>query len=202
MGLRYSQCLDPDGVDNDFPDHPIHSKQVFCAHPCYDGLGYGSSEVEDDDDDCDTGSRFPVFYARGPTTRFLYSHSPRFMAASSSLSRSKPLFRKTSKYNKNGIAITYGCGQCLTHLSSSNQIISDQYTGKTGDALLINSVVNVVLGEPEVREMTSGLYTVCDIKCHQCHKLLGWKYIKSHQASQKFKEQRYILEINNMKVVA
>ncbi|KAH3668037.1 hypothetical protein OGAPHI_001791 [Ogataea philodendri] len=144
MGLRYSQCLDPDNVDSEYNDQVLLSRQSYCPHPCYDH--HGSSEEEED---CETEPR-----------------------------------------------------QCLTHLSSSNMIISDEYTGKTGDALLIYNVVNVLFGEPEVREMTSGMYTVCDIKCHQCHKLLGWKYLKSHQTSQKFKEQRYILEINNMKVVA
>jgi rRNA maturation protein Nop10 len=33
-----------------------------------------------------------------------------------------------------------------------------------------------------------------DIHCTQCGKVVGWKYVKAFESSQKYKEGRYILE--------
>ncbi|VEU20758.1 DEKNAAC101757 [Brettanomyces naardenensis] len=112
------------------------------------------------------------------------------------IARPNPFFRRHHKYNINGRAITYACSDCLTHLSSSNLIISDRYHGATGDALLIYDVVNVQMGPPQLRRMTTGVYTVCELLCRQCGKYLGWKYLKSSDSTQKFKEGRFILEVD------
>lgn len=95
-------------------------------------------------------------------------------------------------------ATTYGCSECRTHLSTSSLIISKDYRGKTGDAYLMDKVVNVVQGDREFREMTTGRYLVSDTLCHQCGHRVGWKYHHTDTKSQKFKEGRYILEVGTI----
>lgn len=94
--------------------------------------------------------------------------------------------------------VTYGCRRCRTHLSSSTQIMSKDYRGKTGDAFLMTRVVNVIEGSVETRPMITGDYLVCDILCHWCKSLLGWKYLESERKDQRYKEGKYILEVKTI----
>lgn len=89
----------------------------------------------------------------------------------------------------------YGCGHCRTHLSSSNHILSKDYCGKTGDAYLMRKVINVTEGCKETRCMITGRYVVCDIYCHTCKNLVGWKYLLSETRDQNHKEGKFILEL-------
>ena len=50
------------------------------------------------------------------------------------------------------------------------------------------------MGPAEDRNMTTGLHTVRDINCDKCSATLGWKYDKAFEASQRYKEGKYILE--------
>ncbi|KAG0669072.1 hypothetical protein C6P45_004144 [Maudiozyma exigua] len=90
---------------------------------------------------------------------------------------------------------TYACKNCRTHLSSSQEIMSRDYRGKTGDAYLMSKLVNIEEGLQETRVMMTGEYLVCDINCSWCHQLIGWKYLKSDTLSQRYKEGRYIMEL-------
>ena len=54
--------------------------------------------------------------------------------------------------------------------------------------------VNVLCGPEEERLLMTGLHTVCDLACMGCHRVLGWKYLKAHEPSQKYKEGKFILE--------
>ncbi|CDK24517.1 unnamed protein product [Kuraishia capsulata CBS 1993] len=107
-------------------------------------------------------------------------------------------YRSHGRFSKPETAVTYACQYCLTHLTVSGMVLSDQYRGKTGDAFLVHNVVNVINGKKEFRQMTTGAYTVCDILCHQCHSVVGWKYLKSNEKDMKFKEGKYILEVNTI----
>lgn len=100
--------------------------------------------------------------------------------------------------NSNPKFVTYGCRRCRTHLSSSTQIMSKDYRGKTGDAYLMGKVVNVIEGDVETRPMMTGDYVVCDILCHWCKSLLGWKYLESERKDQRYKEGKYILELQTI----
>lgn len=42
--------------------------------------------------------------------------------------------------------------------------------------------------------MTTGKHIVRDIACRQCNETVGWKYDKAYEASEKYKEGKYILE--------
>ena len=44
------------------------------------------------------------------------------------------------------------------------------------------------------RNMTTGKHVVRDIKCKQCKEVVGWKYDKAYEDSEKYKEGKFILE--------
>ncbi|WMV39694.1 hypothetical protein MTR67_033079 [Solanum verrucosum] len=54
--------------------------------------------------------------------------------------------------------------------------------------------VNITFGQSEERTMLSGKHTVIDIFCCCCGQILGWKYEKAHEKSQKYKEGKFVLE--------
>lgn len=42
--------------------------------------------------------------------------------------------------------------------------------------------------------MTTGRHIVRDICCRQCKEVVGWKYDRAYEATEKYKEGKYILE--------
>lgn len=88
----------------------------------------------------------------------------------------------------------YSCSKCRTHLSLYDDIVSREFQGQHGKAYLFNNVVNVNESRPESRLMRTGRHIVRDIHCKECSTVLGWKYEKAYEESQKFKEGKYILE--------
>lgn len=66
--------------------------------------------------------------------------------------------------------------------------------GRNGRAFLFSHVMNIRVGTKEDRHLTTGLHTVADIFCSDCHELLGWKYERAYEPTQKYKEGKFILE--------
>ncbi|KAH7278785.1 hypothetical protein KP509_38G056100 [Ceratopteris richardii] len=66
--------------------------------------------------------------------------------------------------------------------------------GRNGRAFLLENLVNILVGPKENRQLLTGLHTVADVLCLQCHEILGWKYVKAYEESQRYKEGKYILE--------
>ncbi|KAK9447824.1 Yippee/Mis18 [Limtongia smithiae] len=89
----------------------------------------------------------------------------------------------------------YACKVCNTHLSRHNDIASRNFHGQHGKAFLFNTVVNVTLSAPEKRSMTTGEHKVCDIYCRQCGTCVGWRYEKAYEQAERYKEGKFILEI-------
>lgn len=54
--------------------------------------------------------------------------------------------------------------------------------------------MNVAVGPKEDRHLITGLHTVADIYCSDCQELLGWKYERAYEPSQRYKEGKFILE--------
>lgn len=92
----------------------------------------------------------------------------------------------------------YTCAQCRTHFTSHDDIISKSFHGRHGRAYLFDQCVNVTIGPSEERRLITGLHTVCDIFCKRCKTLVGWTYLKAFEASQKYKEGKYIIEKINL----
>lgn len=71
---------------------------------------------------------------------------------------------------------------------------SQSFRGQHGKAYLFNTVVNINLGEAAERNMTTGRHVVRDVNCRQCKETVGWKYDRAYEASEKYKEGKFILE--------
>lgn len=55
--------------------------------------------------------------------------------------------------------------------------------------------MNVIVGQKGDKQLMTGLYSVADIYCSNCGEVLGWKYVRAYDASQQFKEGKFIIEI-------
>lgn len=109
----------------------------------------------------------------------------------------------------------YGCKNCKTHLADHDEIVSrvrsstflstnstltssssppQNFRGQHGKAFLFNTVVNTLASDPTERNMTTGRHVVRDICCRQCKEIVGWKYDRAYESTEKYKEGKYILE--------
>lgn len=68
------------------------------------------------------------------------------------------------------------------------------FRGHYGKAFLFSTVVNILEGEPGERNMTTGRHIVRDISCRQCKDVVGWKYDKAYESTERYKEKKFILE--------
>lgn len=62
----------------------------------------------------------------------------------------------------------------------------------------MKSVINYHEGAAEERQMATGLHRVHDIYCNVCKSILGWHYEKAYEQSQKYKEGKFVLEVNQI----
>jgi len=92
----------------------------------------------------------------------------------------------------------YACGQCRTHLTSHDDIISKCFHGRQGRAYLFDNCVNVVRHGEEDRILLTGRHRVCDISCIHCRTVIGWTYIKAYNRDQRYKEGKFIIEKINL----
>ncbi|KAF3439826.1 hypothetical protein FNV43_RR18104 [Rhamnella rubrinervis] len=72
-------------------------------------------------------------------------------------------------------------------------------SANNGKAFLFSHVVNIVQGTKVDKMMITGMHTVSYIYCKDCGELLGWKYVRAFDGSQKYKEGKFVLE--NFKIV-
>ncbi|XP_078440581.1 protein yippee-like At4g27745 isoform X2 [Wolffia australiana] len=88
----------------------------------------------------------------------------------------------------------YCCCKCQNRVSLHEDIVSKAFQGRHGRAFLFSHAMNVYLGPKEDRQLMTGLHTVADAFCNECRELLGWKYERAYEESQKYKEGKFILE--------
>ncbi|KAG6753632.1 hypothetical protein NC651_028070 [Populus alba x Populus x berolinensis] len=88
----------------------------------------------------------------------------------------------------------YSCCNCRNHVSLHDDVISKAFQGRHGRAFLFSHAMNIVVGPKEDRNLTTGLHTVADISCADCQEVLGWKYERAYEPSQKYKEGKFIFE--------
>lgn len=87
------------------------------------------------------------------------------------------------------------CSQCLSHLCLSNLIISDKFRGSSGDAYLVDKLINVQPDDNDQEtQMLTGVYVINKVRCSQCRTNLGWLYKKLANYSEAFKEGKYVIE--------
>ncbi|PPD70198.1 hypothetical protein GOBAR_DD32912 [Gossypium barbadense] len=108
-----------------------------------------------------------------------------------------PLVAKIIRATKT-LSVSYLTGQPfltiqqLGRLNSKSILVA--HKGRNGRAFLFSHAMNITLGPKEDRHLLSGLHTVADIYCADCHQVLGWKYERAYEVSQKYKEGKFILE--------
>ncbi|WVW79109.1 hypothetical protein I302_101074 [Kwoniella bestiolae CBS 10118] len=88
----------------------------------------------------------------------------------------------------------FSCKECGLVIALQDELCSKGFTGGSGKAFLMNSTVNTNLGKQDERRLLTGKHTCADLLCASCGSSLGWKYIKTPTAEQKYKENRFILE--------
>ncbi|GJN04635.1 hypothetical protein PR202_ga22199 [Eleusine coracana subsp. coracana] len=88
----------------------------------------------------------------------------------------------------------YSCCHCRNHVCLHDDIISKAFQGRNGRAFLFSHAMNITLGTKEDRHLMTGLHTVADIYCRDCREVLGWKYERAYEDSQRYKEGKFIFE--------
>lgn len=88
----------------------------------------------------------------------------------------------------------YSCSTCRTHAAYHDDIIAKEFRGRRGRAYLFHDVANVSLGVAEDRWLLTGLHSVRDAHCLSCNSLMGWKYERAYEPSQKYKEGKFVIE--------
>ncbi|CAI5735595.1 unnamed protein product [Hyaloperonospora brassicae] len=91
-------------------------------------------------------------------------------------------------------AHAFRCAYCGNMVSDHDDVISKTFFGRTGKAFLMNNVYNVRVGSVRKCYLRTGIHSIADILCGQCDVMLGWKYIKAMESSQKYKEGKFIME--------
>lgn len=87
------------------------------------------------------------------------------------------------------------CDECLAHLCLSNLVLSDQFWGLSGDAYLVDKLINILCDSKDLEtRMQTGVYLINKIRCLQCDAKLGWHYKKSYKYSEYYKEGKYVIE--------
>ncbi|KAJ3518505.1 hypothetical protein NMY22_g13642 [Coprinellus aureogranulatus] len=89
---------------------------------------------------------------------------------------------------------SYSCAKCSAVIALQDELISKAFSGRDGRGFLMQSAVNVKLGKREDRALMTGVHTVADAFCVGCDERIGWYYHKAADASQKYKESKYLLE--------
>ncbi|KAL1541225.1 protein yippee-like-protein [Salvia divinorum] len=88
----------------------------------------------------------------------------------------------------------YSCYKCKNHVALHDDIVSKSFQSKNGRAFLFSHAQNVYSSRKEDRQMMTGLHMVADVYCADCREVLGWKYEKAYEESQKYKEGKFVLE--------
>ncbi|KAH9774963.1 protein yippee-like [Citrus sinensis] len=88
----------------------------------------------------------------------------------------------------------YSCCNCRNHVALHDDVISKSFQGRNGRAFLFSHAMNIVVGPKEDRQLMTGLHTVADVFCSDCRVVLGWKYERAYEETQKYKEGKFILE--------
>ncbi|CUM67005.1 uncharacterized protein PRCAT00004693001 [Priceomyces carsonii] len=103
-------------------------------------------------------------------------------------------FFESSMYESSDTQIMV-CKKCSSHLCLSVLIVSDQFSGASGSAYLVDNLINYD-ADPTVEEtkMKTGVYLINKVRCHQCKVQVGWTYKKSFSYEESYKEGKFVIE--------
>ncbi|KAL3521682.1 hypothetical protein ACH5RR_019831 [Cinchona calisaya] len=93
-----------------------------------------------------------------------------------------------------GINPFYSCRKCRTPVALRDDLLSKKFVAKYGGAYMFTRAMNIVLGQKQDRQLITGKYDVSEVFCSNCNEYLGWKYIRSYDTREKYKEGRFVIE--------
>ena len=95
----------------------------------------------------------------------------------------------------------YACKKCATHLCDERDVVSRQFHGKHGQAVLVTRCENCYFGASEQKMLLTGLHIVRDIYCRVCDSDLGWTYDFAHEERERYKISKFVIETALFKVL-
>ncbi|BFG32818.1 hypothetical protein CerSpe_190920 [Prunus speciosa] len=88
----------------------------------------------------------------------------------------------------------FSCRNCQNPLALRDDLISKKFLTKSGTGYMFSHAMNIIVGQKEDRQLITGVFSIADIFCSNCGEVLGWKYVRAYEISQKFKEGKFIIE--------
>lgn len=95
----------------------------------------------------------------------------------------------------------FACKACGTHLCDVRNVVSKQFHGRKGRAILVQGVINVYFMHAEERMLMTGLHIVRDVHCVSCRENVGWTYDYAQEERERYKIQRFVLERELLDVI-
>ncbi|RZS23340.1 hypothetical protein BHM03_00056251 [Ensete ventricosum] len=93
-----------------------------------------------------------------------------------------------------GLPRVYSCSNCGNHVCLHDDIISKSFHGTHGRAFLFSHGRNIVMGPKQDRLLMTGIHTVADAYCCDCGEVLGWRYERAYEETQRYKEGKFVFE--------
>ncbi|KAK7472855.1 hypothetical protein VKT23_000963 [Stygiomarasmius scandens] len=98
------------------------------------------------------------------------------------------------------------CKKCQSLVTSVSLLLplesipvhSRAFRGFSNRVSLFTEIQNVRLSPPKVRLMSSGAHTVQELCCVKCSCYLGFKILRAHERSERWKEGHYLLELEKL----
>ncbi|KAG5498850.1 hypothetical protein JKF63_03139 [Porcisia hertigi] len=88
----------------------------------------------------------------------------------------------------------FGCAFCGAHFCVAEDVVSDNFRGRHGKALLVSRCENSYFGHQEEKQLMTGLHRVRDVFCSNCDKYVGWGYDFAVDEREMYKMQRFVIE--------
>eukprot|EP00210_Caulerpa_lentillifera_P006741 g6443.t1 len=78
---------------------------------------------------------------------------------------------------------------CSIDIASSSIIVWEGYMAAQQPAYLFKTAINIdPYSSVRNEQLTTGMYSLCDVQCRCCCSPLGWRYISAERSDQKYKE--------------
>ncbi|KAJ7072304.1 hypothetical protein C8F01DRAFT_1103343 [Mycena amicta] len=69
------------------------------------------------------------------------------------------------------------------------------FKGFSGKACLFTETYNVIQLTPKVQLMQTGAHLLAELNCNKCSQYLGYKIVRAFEKSERWKEDRFLLEL-------
>lgn len=91
---------------------------------------------------------------------------------------------------------------CGLDVASEQSLVWEGYMGANIPAFLFRKGINVEpCGALRQESLSTGNYTIVDVRCRSCCAVLGWQYVQAEKADQKYKEECVLLKQASLKRV-